>query len=345
VRIAVVNNAVPFLRGGAEVLADALTERLVGAGHSVDLVRLPFNWEPVECIADAMLAASLTRIDEVDRVIALKFPAYLVPHECRVVWLLHQFRQFYDLWPSPGGAAEPNEAVDAIRSMVLRADTSALSSVQGLFCNSLVTAERLRRFNGLYAEVLHPPLANPDAFGNIATGDYIFAGGRVNSFKRQLLSVQAMAHTRSDVQLVVAGAPETKADLEALEDARDTSGCADRITLIPRFIKEEHKVELVNCALACAYCPIDEDSYGYVTLEGAQASKALITTSDSGGITDLVIDGRSGIVCAPDPRELGRAFDLLYTSPTAAKQLGVGAHDRMLELGISWENVLNRLLA
>jgi glycosyltransferase involved in cell wall biosynthesis len=229
--------------------------------------------------------------------------------------------------------------------MVVQADTATLSASHALFCNSAVTAGRLRRFNGLVAEVLHPPLPNPDAFANSAIGDYIFAGGRVNAFKRQLLSVQAMSHTQTDVQLVVAGVPETAADLHALELARAASGCAERITLIPRYIKEEHKVELVNHALACVYCPVDEDSYGYVTLEGAQASKALITTSDSGGITDLVIDGRSGIVSAPDPPELGAVFDSLFLSPKAAKHLGAGAHERMLELGVSWQHVLDRLLS
>ena len=45
-KIAVVNNTVPFLRGGAEILADALTDRLNRAGHVAQLVRLPFAWPP-----------------------------------------------------------------------------------------------------------------------------------------------------------------------------------------------------------------------------------------------------------------------------------------------------------
>lgn len=344
-KIAVVNNTVAFLRGGAEVLADALTERLVQAGHSVDLVRLPFAWQPVERIADAMLAASLTRIEGVDRVIALKFPAYLVPHDTKVVWLLHQYRQFYDLWTEPGKDGGNSAAASGVRDMVMRADTRSLSECKRVYTISPVSAGRLRRFNGLDAQVLYHPLHNAEDFRNAATGDYIFAGGRVNGFKRQLLAVQAMAMTRSSVRLVVAGAPGTEADREALEQARHDTGCADRITLILRYIDEAHKVDLVNQALACVYCPLDEDSYGYVTLEAAQASKALITTYDAGGVTDLVIDGLSGLVCPPEPKELGNAFDSLYRSPRTAEELGVGAHERMLELGISWDNVLDRLLS
>jgi glycosyltransferase involved in cell wall biosynthesis len=341
-KLAIVNNTKPFLRGGAEILADSLTTRLSEAGHVVELVRLPFSWDPPEHIADAMLAAQLTNIAGVDRVIALKFPAYLVPHHEKIVWLLHQFRQFYEVWDDD---APHDPGAEAVRQLVIRADDRHLVEARCLFANSDVTAARLRRFNGLDAEVLYPPLANPDTFQPLVVGDYIFAGGRINAFKRQLLAVEAMAHTTSGVRLIVAGSPEASGDLEALHVARDASGCRDRITIIPRYIDETDKVDLVNRSLACVYSPIDEDSYGYVTLEGAQASKALITTSDAGGILQLVVDGRTGIVCQPDPRELGRAFDTLFRFPNIATELGRAAHERMLELGISWDHVIQRLLA
>lgn len=45
-KIAVVNNAVPFVRGGAEFLAEWLTERLEQFGHSAVLIRIPFRWDP-----------------------------------------------------------------------------------------------------------------------------------------------------------------------------------------------------------------------------------------------------------------------------------------------------------
>ena len=288
-----------------------------------------------------MLAASLTKIAGVDRVIAFKFPAYLVPHEHKVVWLLHQFRQFYDLWDD---AAPHEPCVRAVRDLVMQADDRCMAGAARLFANSAVTAGRLRRFNGVHAEVLLPPLPRPEDFKPLQLGDYVFAGGRINGFKRQLLAVEAMRHTDSSVGLIVAGAPETAADLEAIESARDASGCPERIVIVPRFIEEHQKVELVNRSLACFYAPIDEDSYGYVTLEGAQAAKALITTTDSGGILDLVIDGRSGVVCPPDPVEIGQAFDRLHRSSRSAQQLGAGAHERMLELGISWNHVLRQLL-
>ena len=37
----------------------------------------------------------------IDAVIPLKFPAYLIPHERKIVWLIHQHRTAYELWDHP----------------------------------------------------------------------------------------------------------------------------------------------------------------------------------------------------------------------------------------------------
>lgn len=52
-KVLVVNNAAPFIRGGAEELADRLVRELnATSGIEAELLRIPFRWEPAECIAD-----------------------------------------------------------------------------------------------------------------------------------------------------------------------------------------------------------------------------------------------------------------------------------------------------
>src|SRR5262245_12639965 len=97
-KVAVVNNCVPFIAGGAEHLASALTAKLVEYGHEAMLIRIPFSWEPPHKIVESMLACRMLRVPSVDRLIALKFPVYYLSHPNKVLWLLHQFRQAYDLW-------------------------------------------------------------------------------------------------------------------------------------------------------------------------------------------------------------------------------------------------------
>ena len=84
-RIVIATVQVPFVRGGAEVLAEGLREVLHAQGHEAEIVTMPFKWYPPERILDQVLICRLLDLTEscgtaVDRVIGLKFPAYLIPH-------------------------------------------------------------------------------------------------------------------------------------------------------------------------------------------------------------------------------------------------------------------------
>ena len=101
-KIAVCLPQVPFVRGGAEILADGLVEQLQERGHEATLVTVPYRWYPnPRVLTDAMIWR-LVELDEshgrpIDMVIATKFPSYAVRHPNKVVWLVHQFRQAYEL--------------------------------------------------------------------------------------------------------------------------------------------------------------------------------------------------------------------------------------------------------
>ena len=276
-KIAVLNNWVPFVRGGAEYLADALVRKLEEYGHEAVLVRLPLRWNPPEKILEHILACRAVRLDRVERAIGLKFPAYYVPHPNKVLWLLHQFRQAYDLWGTPMQDLPGTPEGCRIREVIIHADNRFLPECRRIYTNSHVTGERLRKFNGLASTVLYPPLLEPERFRSTGYGEHIFMPGRINSAKRQHLVVESMRYVRTGVQLVVAGAPETTADRERLETIIRTGKLESRVRLIPRYISEEEKADLFADALACIYIPYDEDSYGYVALEACQASKPVIT--------------------------------------------------------------------
>src|SRR5271166_1805897 len=162
-----------------------------------------------------MLACRLIRLPEVDRVIALKFPAFYVPHEDKVVWLLHQFRQAYDLWGTSLQGLPDSLEGRQIRDFIWHADNSYLAEAKRIFTNSGITSARLKNFSGLTSEVLHPPLLNDEQFSCIEYGDYIFAPGRINEAKRQRLLVESMQHCNSGVRLIVAGKAENAEDADA----------------------------------------------------------------------------------------------------------------------------------
>ncbi|MBA3248269.1 MAG: hypothetical protein H0T63_09315, partial [Pyrinomonadaceae bacterium] len=96
-RILIATVQVPFIRGGAEAHAEGLRNALCAAGHEAEIVAVPFKWYPPEKILDHMLACRLLDLTEVagtpvDLLIGLRFPAYLIPHPNKVIWILHQHR-------------------------------------------------------------------------------------------------------------------------------------------------------------------------------------------------------------------------------------------------------------
>src|SRR5213593_2443079 len=100
-RIAVCVPQVPFVRGGAEIFADRLVEELRGRGHETDLVTVPFKWYPGTRVLTQAFLWRLADLEEadgrpIDLVVATKFPSYVVRHQNKRVWLLHQFRQAYE---------------------------------------------------------------------------------------------------------------------------------------------------------------------------------------------------------------------------------------------------------
>jgi len=344
-KVLVVNNAAPFIRGGAEELADNLVRQLNRTqGVESELLRIPFQWAPSERLIDEILLNQSLRLYNVDRVIALKFPAYLVPHDHKTLWLLHQFRQAYDLGEVGQGLGD--EGRDGVIKQAIRAaDADCFEGVRALYVNSPVTQDRLSRFNGVDSQVLYPPLNDAALFTGGESQGYIFAGGRVAPGKRQHLLIEAMAQRGGrGGRLVVAGPPETPAYADQLRALIGEHGLEGRVELHLGFYPRADIARWVNGALACAYLPFDEDSLGYVTMEAFAAGKGVLTTSDAGGLLELV-NAETGIVCAPDVASVAEGLDQLLSAPERAGRLGRAAKAAWAARDLTWEKTIHRLLS
>ena len=101
--ILICTTQVPFTSGGAEAHVEGLRRALTEAGYNAEVVALPFKWYPPSEIMRSALAWRLLDLTEangkpVDLVIGMKFPAYLVAHPRKVLWIIHQYRSAYNLW-------------------------------------------------------------------------------------------------------------------------------------------------------------------------------------------------------------------------------------------------------
>jgi glycosyltransferase involved in cell wall biosynthesis len=331
---------VPFTRGGAEIFAETLVHELSERGHETDLVTVPFKWYPGTRVLSQAFLWRLADLEEadgrpIDLVIATKFPSYAVRHPRKVVWLLHQFRQAYELDRSELGqfGEQPDER--ATRRAVHRLDRVALGEARKVFATSRNVAERLRRSLEIEAEVLpHPPQELP--YRCESYDDFVLSVGRLDRAKRVDLLLDALAATPALTGVVVGDGP----DGERLARVARDRGLNGRVEFRGSLGGDELAGLYARC-LAVFYAPVDED-FGMVPYEAFLSGKPVVTTADAGGPLEVVSDRRTGLVCEPTPTAIAEALQWLLEHRDEAVELGRAGHD--VAERVTWSAAINRLL-
>lgn len=344
-RVLIASSFVPFVNGGGRFIVEWLEEKLLEYGHQVEKIYLPFDERP-ETLMENLLSYRLMDLTQhADRLIAIRPPAHSLVHPNKVVWFIHHLRGYYDL-AATKYASFPNTADGrSVRDALRRHDTATLGEARAIFTNSGVVKDRLARFNGVEAEVLYPPLLHPEQFYCGEPNDEVVTVCRVEPHKRQHLLVEAMQHVKSPVKLRICGKAGSQAYADELVKLTRSKGIEDRIHFELGWISETDKVGRVSNSLASVYAPMDEDSYGYPTLEAAAAGKPTLTTFDAGGTLEFVRDGENGLITEPTPQAIADGFDRLHREREKTRAMGRGAYETVQRLNITWGHVVDRLLA
>ena len=338
-RIAVCAPQVPFVRGGAELMAEDLVAALRARDHEADLVTVPFKWYPGTRVLDQAFLWRLVDLTEsdgrpIDRVIATKFPAYAVRHPNKVAWVLHQFRQAYDYDRTDLGQFSESAEGRATRAAVERLDAVALGEARKVFATSRNVADRLQRFNGIEAEVLpHPPQSLPYRSGD--SEGFVLSVNRLDRAKRIDLLIEAVKREPS-LRVVITGEGPDRERLESL-----ASGLNGQVEFVGR-VDDERLADLYARSLAVFYAPLDED-FGMVPYEAFLSGKPVVTTVDAGGPLEIVHDRETGVVVAPEPAAIARA--VLYLGEHADEAKAGGAAGKAIAERVTWDACVDALLA
>jgi glycosyltransferase involved in cell wall biosynthesis len=340
-RVAVCRPQVPFAKGGTEIMTDRLVDELCARGHEAELVTVPFKWYPGTRVLSQAFLWRLLDLHEadgrsIDVVVATKFPSYLVRHHDKRVWLVHQFRQAYELDCTELGQFDDSSEERALRRKVQALDRVALGEATRLFAISQNVADRLERSTGLVAEYLPPPPQDL-AYRCDGYGDFVLSVNRLDRAKRIDLLLEAAA-LDVGLQIVIAGDGPDRGRLEQI--ARDRG--LDRRARFAGRVSEEELADLYARCLAVYYAPVDED-YGMVPLEAFLSEKPVLTTTDAGGPLEVVTDGATGLVVSPDAGELARAAGWLREHRDDAASFGRAGHAVAAE--VTWDRAIGRLLA
>lgn len=341
-RILVASVQVPFTRGGAEILVDCLVAELRKRGHKVDILSLPFIDQRKEALLDAIRAWSQLDLSQIDcdLVICTKFPSYFINHPRKVLWLVHQHRQMYELLGTRFSDFHADTESEALRRVIVSLEREALNSCSVITGISDNVCERLRRFLGVERGIsLLPPLPLGARYQRGAKGDYILSVGRLCSIKRVDLLVKALPQIHHTLRLKVVGVADERNYDKFLQSEIERHHLAPRIDLLGR-VSDEELIELYSNAFCVYYGPFDED-YGFVTLEALASGKPVVTCSDSGGVLSFVGHEQNGLVAAPNEALLATSINRLLEEPDL--------YERLANRGFisspppSWDEVVNVL--
>ena len=234
--------------------------------------------------------------------------------------------------PVPGDAyAFPGPL---IREIVHFCDRIGMSSVRRFAAISESVASRPGYFPpGAEVTAVHPA-PNLSVFHPPREGAYFFTVSRLDAPKRIDLLIEATKQLGADAELRIAG---TGPDGDRL---RELAGSDPRIRFLG-FVGDDALLDLYADARAVLFVPFEED-FGLVTLEAMRAAKPVVTATDSGGASELVTDGQTGLITDPNPDAIARAMATLHRDPALAKTMGERARDRATE--VTWERVCAVLL-
>jgi glycosyltransferase involved in cell wall biosynthesis len=340
VNILILHSQVPFVRGGAEVLVDGLRCALEGAGHLVDVVGLPHAWNPPEKLLTTALSWRLLDLSQsngrpVDLVICTKYPTWAASHPRKVLWLVHQHRQAYDLFGSPMSEFSPDSESRAVRQRVIDIDRRGIGECSPRYGISRNVCDRLKHYCGIDAEPLYPPVPL-EGLRPAAYEPFILSVARLDKLKRVAELIAAWEQVDPGLKLkLVSDGPDRAVLEKRVRELRLES----KVEFLGR-VTDSELVDLYSRCRGVYYAPIDED-YGYTAVEALRAAKPVITAPDAGGVLEFVEDGRTGIVSKLDPRRLAAAINRL-TDEETARTLGAAGPAKTRDL--TWDRIVSSLV-
>ncbi|MCG5075618.1 glycosyltransferase family 4 protein [Paraburkholderia tagetis] len=164
----------------------------------------------------------------------------------------------------------------------------------------------------------------------------IFSASRLDPAKRIDLIIEGYKASGlgPDVPLHIAGGGTDEARLRA------AAGNYPGIHFLGR-VPEAQLVKEYARAICVPFVPRDED-YGLITLEAMLCAKPVIATNDSGGPTELLEDGRTGLIVPTNATAIGKAMRRLCDDRAAAAEMGRLAQERARQL--DWNALCDALI-
>jgi starch synthase len=172
--------------------------------------------------------------------------------------------------------------------------------------------------------------------------------GRITRQKGVNHLLAAAASFHPDIQLIFcAGAPDTpQIEAETAAAVERLSQTRTGVIWVREMLPRPEVISLLSAATVFA-CPSIYEPLGIVNLEAMACSTAVVASA-VGGIPDVVVDGKTGLLVpySPDaPQELeaglAAAINALCADPAQADEMGRAGRDRAVGV-FAWAAIAQR---
>jgi len=372
---------VPRAWGGAERAVDGLRQAVEDhTDHTAEVVNVPvYERDLVGTMLGYRDFATLD-VSSYDRVISVKYPAWMAAHPDHTVLMFHPLRGLYDTYPPHlpiVPAPSSPKMIDLCRFVTRHRHRAALPEFFDRFFSAAADLEPG-----------HPDLAHPGPVARslvrwldqvalspgevhrhlalsrtVASRDGYFPPDvqpRVLHLPGHLppapqpgpVGSHFFTASRLDgpkrLDLLIRAMEAVEADVPLLiagrgpeeRRLRHLAARDHRIDLLG-FVTDDELADLYRNAIAVPFIPFDED-LGLISLEAFSQGAPVVTTTDAGGPTEFVRDGVTGIVAEPYPHAIGWALERLAADRELARDMGAAAAERATR--VTWERAARVLL-
>ncbi len=346
-RVAIATVRVRFSRGAPDRLAAALQGAIHAGGHEAEIIAVPFAPSSATVIPNQVLACRLMQAAEssgvpIDRMVGLAFPATLIPHPAKRLWLDTLYWPAYDGWGAAAGGLRDAPGGAHARHAIHAADAAALAEAEAIYTVSHGASAQLRTHAGADATPLYHPPPNADRLAFAECGDYILLPDAPFTDASHGPVLDALARTRGSVRACFLGAFASPDDRAALLRRATVPALYGRIEWHGPASEAQRVAWFAHCLAVVLVNP--DDGYSYGALEAMLSSKPVVTDTRVAGAAEFVVDEQTGFVCEPGPAALAGALDRLWADRARTASLGRAGRGRYADLRLGWDGVLECLL-
>jgi len=342
-KVIILDSIRPFEYGLATRFARNLVAALINSGHDAELIKIPFRRDIKERFCEEMIACKLMTLYGAERVIGLRFPSALIPHESKVLW--------WDRLPSGElfgqSISSSDDGIQSLHSrvMVEEAEREIVKQSRSVFTTSEhLSSEIVDRYK-IDCQTLLPPWEVSGSQGQGIYEDYLVCPDELVPGSRHMLILEAFRCVDRQIKLVFTGESTSSDYADEVRRRIKEFDLEDRVRIDERNLCQGGVDLTLQHALAVVSISAENDPYGFNTSAAFQADKALITTCDSPAVANRIRSGVNGWVCDPTVNDLVIAFERVAKDRPGCEELGRSAGAAWRSIGVRWDSTIERLLS